>query len=642
MGKNAITGSVALAAVGLFAWAAISISRQPGRRQFVNLASEPHQRGGPSGGPFGPRRTYPVRDPFHGVRLPKGTTLELLAFNQSVPCRTAPVNCVSPTATVMGFDGRPLTFETKFWVPGWGIAYNTVDFIVLTVPWDTANNRPLCVSDGSGIVHRYSRWVAGNIAVFAALILSVIVIGAFRNRPAFWAIPATGLLVFAHINLAGDRTVASDSPCQFRSRIDSHRTIDGHFLPVADYRIVAPYGDQKGYARAVSSNQVSILIVGAMTALLISVALPSIRSSRRPRAVTRSAPSPDARQDRIPEALPEFTVMPLDVPLPPEVDSEVVGKQWQSPPDVGCVYWVAGIVLFFLSSSFGELLAKKSGHGTWAILPIVSILGTLATYRLHGHVFARIKRLKQLETLKASRETEIARLLSAARREASETSKLLRSLLAEEPVLRASAIQSLASASASIESADRAFRDRRFEPFWNLVDDAHWQISAYGTSVRDLSIAARHYSEALSQRQHSFPPFPKSAGDIPTAGALPRRLRSLVHQAEAQFEFASIRLQQKLLSEERRTRRTHEEGFRSMIRAQQESEESISAALASVDSTLEDHLIHLHRELAVVTQAVVETAAQDELTKERHHEDSRRILERQDQKLDDIRRKRKP
>lgn len=101
-------------------------------RYFLYIASEPNYeekwiigRG---------KQRFPPSDLFRGVRFPPGTTLEFLGDD-------------GKNFTVTSYGGEPFSFEKEFWTPGWGLAYKSVDYQVLSVPWDMQKQRPFCLSD---------------------------------------------------------------------------------------------------------------------------------------------------------------------------------------------------------------------------------------------------------------------------------------------------------------------------------------------------------------------------------------------------------------------------------------------------------------------------------------------------------------
>ena len=237
----------------------IAASRTNTTRQFLYIGSEPkkHESIG-----WERKKMYPLHDPFHGVRFAPGTTLELLGGTDR-------------TFTVTGSDGSLFTFESQFWVPGWGASFPTVDYEVMRSPWDNEKGRPFCVSDPAHLAHAYLLWVGSakwRYLLIGIVAVALIALASAENRYRLWALPLVAVLLAVASN-----TRAPDERCALRPQLVSYRTASGHIRPVPDYRIVAPYGDKRGYDQ--TFRPVPIVCLSFLHAILAVSLFPALRGA---------------------------------------------------------------------------------------------------------------------------------------------------------------------------------------------------------------------------------------------------------------------------------------------------------------------------------------------------------------------------
>jgi hypothetical protein len=239
-----------------------SVETPAAYKQFLYISGEPNHQDS-SAFPFERKKHYPLEDPFRGTRFPKGATLELLRDD-------------GQAFTVTSWQGEPFTFAKYFSVPGWGTKYDTIPHEVMTVPWDAKQARPLCVSDARNPLHWYFLRVANHLWLLWGVFLVAVLFAAVQRRAAL----ALLLVLLALAIVVPDRAAAgnmlNDNQCRPRASLPPYRLGDGHIRPVPDYRMVAPYGDARGYkqvALAQSQALLGLCIAHTLLALLILPAL---------------------------------------------------------------------------------------------------------------------------------------------------------------------------------------------------------------------------------------------------------------------------------------------------------------------------------------------------------------------------------
>lgn len=230
-------GCIVLCCLGL-TWIFAGLTLGPGGtpgiyKSFLYIKGEPNYRDW-NPYPFGRPKRYPPEDPFRGVRFPQGSVLEILQEDRR-------------TFTVTSWQGQPFTFDKEFSIPGMGVPIDTVDHEVLKVPWDTRQDRPICLSDPRNSIRQYFLWVAKYPLILWVALLGVVLLAAVERRAILWLLPVILVLAILVPKLAEAGNVHADSECEFRASLPGYRTNDGRIRPVSDYRIITPYGTEYKY-----------------------------------------------------------------------------------------------------------------------------------------------------------------------------------------------------------------------------------------------------------------------------------------------------------------------------------------------------------------------------------------------------------
>jgi hypothetical protein len=242
-----------------------SVETPAAYKQFLYISGEPNHQDS-SAYPFERKKRYPLEDPFRGTRFPPGATLELLQDD-------------GQAFTVTSWQGEPFTFAKYFSVPGWGQKYDTIPHEVMTVPWDTQQDRPLCVSDARNPLHGYFLRIANHLWLLWGALLVAVLFAAVHRRAALALLLVLIALAIVVPDRAAAGNVVNDSQCGPRASLPPYRLGGGHIRPVPDYRIVAPYGDARGYKQVALAHSQALLGLAIAHTLLALLILPAIRGA---------------------------------------------------------------------------------------------------------------------------------------------------------------------------------------------------------------------------------------------------------------------------------------------------------------------------------------------------------------------------
>src|ERR1035438_2530325 len=105
-----------------------------------------------------------------------------------------------------------------------------------------------------------------------------------------------------------------------------------------------------------------------------------------------------------------------------------------------------------------------------------------------------------------------------------------------------------------------------------------YQFSPRAEKTQEISRAAAVYYRDLRGREHDFPHFPISAGNVPDASPETNQLRRVVRMGQTNFQFANI-------WEHRRTRDVMIAGFRTLGDAINNLESTVENSIANLESS---------------------------------------------------------
>ena len=317
----------------------------------------------------------------------------------------------------------------------------------------------------------------------------------------------------------------------------------------------------------------------------------------------------------------KYRVFPKQVdskPIP-EVDS-IPLDDWEKKGIKG-LSWGARFILFIvvLGVSVEVTGATHQVNVVSAIVPSLvaaALIVAVVQWAIRGRMISVKERAKARQTKQGIERTNTNEI-SAAEREAQGIELDLTQTYDSSATLAAELPQHLSRAANLLRQAENEFRDNAFGPFWDAVESAAHQLSAFNDRTNQVSRLADKYYRGLNGRMHTFPSFPANDGNVPNPAPVVNELRRIVRMGQTNFQFANI-------WEHRRTREVMIAGFR-----------TLGEAVNSLGSTVESSLFGLQQSISsdMAKSVQEEIRTRDSL--------DRRMLE-QNRMLDNIQHHRKP
>ena len=317
---------------------------------------------------------------------------------------------------------------------------------------------------------------------------------------------------------------------------------------------------------------------------------------------------------------PKYRILPKDIdPRPiPQVDS-IPLSEWEKKDIKG----LSGCAGFFLAAAvLGGVLAwcisARMDGGAATVL--AGVAGALVVAVIHFSIIGtktsekeRKKAEQEKQNVDSSNKTAVAQ----SENEARYLTTSLMSTYDSSAVTAAELPQCLSRAANLLQRADQEYKDNAFSPFWDAVENAAQQLSAFNDKAKQLSKLSDTYYSGLNGKRHTFPSFPANSGNIPNPASVINELRRVVRMGQTNFQFANI-------WEHRRTREVMIAGFR-----------TLGEAVNNLGSTVENAVYGLEQSISNDTARLVQ-----EQIKTRDSQD-RRLME-QNRMLDNIQHHRKP
>jgi hypothetical protein len=289
---------------------------------------------------------------------------------------------------------------------------------------------------------------------------------------------------------------------------------------------------------------------------------------------------------------PKYNVFPKKVePQPtPGVDSLPLEEYEKSKIKGlnGCAGFIIAVVAFSAILAWGASARMDIG------LEIVlgGVAATIGVALVHWAI--RSERISQKEREKAQRAKESVEssnksAVSNAENEARYLSlELIRNYDSSE-VTAGELSKHLAQAGGWIRKAEGEFNDNAFGPFWDAVENAAQQMSAFNAKANQLSSAAGKYYGGLNGRTHTFPSFPTNATNLPDPTPALNDLRRVVRMGQTNFQFANI-------WEHRRTREVMIAGFHTLGEAVNNLGSVVENSLGSLQQSISSDVARLVQE----------------------------------------------
>ena len=322
-------------------------------------------------------------------------------------------------------------------------------------------------------------------------------------------------------------------------------------------------------------------------------------------------------------------------PRPPSRLAAPTDAKAEAVAEIVWPYVIAGFAWWFSAAAFFMPDHDLFDPVKAAVVILPSFLLPFAIYLWRESLLRKAaqQRLDEQKGVELNQRLEQSR--QEALLEAHETTTALRSSLLRAAEVCRSLSSSLDRAADALDQAVVEHHARAFVPFWEGIESAASCLRDYAQGVRCLTEIAGKYYGKLERRNHTFPPFPYLLSDIPSDEVVIGRFRQVVRLGQTDYEFASI-------WEHRKTRETIQTGFGSLEAAVRQVGADVVEAVQDAEATVDIALKRFadaHASSSSLLSAAVQ-AGTEEL--ERQRMEVCEILRRQDQKLDNIQRRRQP
>lgn len=210
------------------------------------------------------------------------------------------------------------------------------------------------------------------------------------------------------------------------------------------------------------------------------------------------------------------------------------------------VVFVGGIVGVIVGVILQDVISPSSDPP--AIVIVSLWLGCGVAWKIMKNLEARRMAERQANEQRAA---EQARSDHDARRKVEKEAERDRSIanLIEESISLLERVPShLASADKHLDHAENEFKERAFAPFWDAIERAIRNIGSAKEVIETISRHSRSY-EALARESQNpilhFPITPSSLQSVAVIQTIATRLRSVVRNAQSDFQFSTIYEQRK-------------------------------------------------------------------------------------------------
>jgi hypothetical protein len=273
--------------------------------------------------------------------------------------------------------------------------------------------------------------------------------------------------------------------------------------------------------------------------------------------------------------------------------------------DAGCILWWA---IFIPICVLCEVFLDTGGGGILIGIVCASIPFVLITESIKRKKIAGLERKKAEEEKQRTIDVNDHEKRRVEGEAASLTSTLMR-VYEISTNLTTELGQHLNQASNLLEGAELEYKDNAFSPFWDAVENAAKELSAFNSKANQLSQNATEYYRGLDGRKHTFPTFPVNAQTMPDASPVLGELRRIVRMGQTNFQFANI-------WEHRRTREVLIAGFR-----------TLGEAINNLGATIEYSVSNLQQSVSTDLAKLVEEEIKTRETLDKRMMEQNRMLD---------------
>jgi hypothetical protein len=208
---------------------------------------------------------------------------------------------------------------------------------------------------------------------------------------------------------------------------------------------------------------------------------------------------------------------------------------------------------------------------------------------------------------------------------------------------------SIRSAERHLENAEEEFAESAFAPFWDEIEQATNKLAAYQHGIERIHRISVEYQSEADKMPARLRPYNLPVRELPDGRPAAGRLASIVRKAQKNFHFAMI-------YEQRKTNQILVDGFGTLALAIYEIGDTISSSLSNLSNSLHtplDELLDVTREHSKKAESALKRhtemlseqakqATEDAARRKQYEQKFVQGLEKQEEMLDNIQRRRKP
>ncbi|HVF60946.1 MAG TPA: hypothetical protein VNJ70_14160 [Thermoanaerobaculia bacterium] len=237
----------------------------------------------------------------------------------------------------------------------------------------------------------------------------------------------------------------------------------------------------------------------------------------------------------------------------------------------GCVW----VLVYLVGATIYVYLTNPTGSKATGIylvgMVVAAVIASIVTtaFRAHDTELALAKKRAKAVAAIEAEAAQLAQSTRAAYDAALKVPGALRSLLHD--------------ADTALEQAAQEYGENAFAPFWDRIERAADRLGRFQGLIRHLEQLSEQYRRALSDRKHTFPPFPVGLRELPNPAKSLRQFQRMVRMGQTNYHFASI-------WEHRRTRQVLIAGFRTLGEAVNNVGYSLSESVSAMGGELKASL----------------------------------------------------
>jgi hypothetical protein len=203
----------------------------------------------------------------------------------------------------------------------------------------------------------------------------------------------------------------------------------------------------------------------------------------------------------------------------------------------------------------------------------------------------------------------------------------------------------LLQAESLLDQAEQDFKEGAFAPFWDSIEQATIRLGSFNSGIASINHNLKRHGELSKLYEEKSPRFPiviDSVKGMIAGNTTGDRMKTIVRQAQRNFQFASI-------YEQRKTNQILIAGFTNLAQALDgmgrrisESIDELSTQVSEMSSSLNESMENLGEQMATVNRTVSESVQDLHSTFQKESKDQADRHDRALEMLDNIQRRRMP